>query len=94
MRVLIVYAHPEPGSFCHAVLEQVERGCGGRQEAFPSNVEGKMGRGVVSVKNPAKPGARPPSSVPICNRHPSPRTDTTRHRGRGLPCNLLQEPSV
>ncbi|HMN99248.1 MAG TPA: NAD(P)H-dependent oxidoreductase [Miltoncostaeaceae bacterium] len=26
MRVLIVYAHPEPGSFCHAVLEQVERG--------------------------------------------------------------------
>lgn len=26
MRVLIVYAHPNPESFCHAVLEQVERG--------------------------------------------------------------------
>ncbi len=26
MRVLVVYAHPNPGSFCHAVLEQVTRG--------------------------------------------------------------------
>jgi NAD(P)H dehydrogenase (quinone) len=26
MRVLVVYAHPNPGSFCHAVLEQVVRG--------------------------------------------------------------------
>lgn len=26
MRVLVVYAHPNPGSFCHAVKEQVTRG--------------------------------------------------------------------
>ena len=26
MRVLVVYAHPNPGSFCHAVMEHVTRG--------------------------------------------------------------------
>jgi len=26
MRVLVVYAHPNPGSFCHAVMEQVTSG--------------------------------------------------------------------
>ena len=33
MRVLVVYAHPDPGSFCHAVLEEVTRGLrdGGHQ---------------------------------------------------------------
>ena len=28
MRVLVVYAHPNPGSFCHAVLDEVIRGLG------------------------------------------------------------------
>ena len=26
MRVLVVYAHPNPGSFCHAVIERVQSG--------------------------------------------------------------------
>ena len=26
MRVLVVYAHPYTGSFCHAVLDEVTRG--------------------------------------------------------------------
>ena len=34
MRVLTVYAHPNPASFCHAILERFTEGLGYLQRAY------------------------------------------------------------
>ncbi|MGZ4394747.1 MAG: redoxin domain-containing protein [Gaiellaceae bacterium] len=55
MRVLTVYAHPSPSSFCHAVLEQFTHGLAdaGHETGFPAHLDTVRGR-AVALLDPAE----------------------------------------
>lgn len=67
MRVLIVYAHPNPASFCHAILRVVESALGERGHEV--RVKDLYAEGFNPVLSAAELGALNDGRVPESIRH-------------------------